>query len=197
MLYGKQNLLSLFCLQGVGKGFIAAKNTSQHPRMKSATHYRYWLDRLGSRTRGSGAIAPNVLEKRVPPSVGPMAISVWPIPIFRSVRSDQYPYFGLVNTLKTAKPRTDVLYLVFKNIKRLRKTPDRCKIASVAPIYKKSDRRLDKNYPRVSLLNIDIKIFEKFSPLYEQFEKHLSKHQHGFVRSRSVTTILLSFLQNI
>ena len=64
--------------------------------MKSATQDRYWPDRLGSRTGGSGATVHNGLEKIwVAPSVWPMAIlvcSVWRIPIFRSFRS------GLANT---------------------------------------------------------------------------------------------------
>ena len=78
---------------------------------------------------------------------------------------------------------TDVLYLVFKNIKRLKKIPDQWKIASITPIYKNGDRRLVTNYRPVSQLNIDSKIFEKcmYEPLYEHFGKHLSKHQHGFV----------------
>ena len=67
--------------------------------MKSATQDRYWPDRLGSRTGGSGLTVHNGLEKIwVAPSVWPMEIlvcSVWRIPIFRSVRSGQYPYFGL------------------------------------------------------------------------------------------------------
>ena len=94
---------------------------------------------------------------------------------------------------------TDVLYQVFKNIKRLRKIPDQWKIGSVTTICRKGDRRLVTNYRQVCLLNIDSKIFDKciYEPLYEQFEKHLSKHQHGFVRCRSVTTNTLSFLQRI
>ena len=94
---------------------------------------------------------------------------------------------------------TDVLYLVFKNIKRLRKLPDHWKIASVTPIYKKGEKRLVTKYRPVSLLNVDSKNFEKcmYEPLYEQFEKHLSQHQQGFIRGRSVTTNMLSFLQKI
>ena len=55
--------------------------------------------------RGSGATVHNGLEKIwVAPSVWPMAIlvcSVWRIPIFRSVRSGQYPYFGLFGLANT------------------------------------------------------------------------------------------------
>ena len=36
-----------------------------------------------------------------------------------------------------------------------------------------------------------------YKPLYEHFENHLSKHQHGFVRGISVTTKMLSFPQKI
>ena len=75
------------------------------PRMKSATQNRYWPDRLGSRTGGSGATVHNGLEKNwVAPSVWPMAIlvcSVWRKPIFRSVRSGQYTYFGLFGLANT------------------------------------------------------------------------------------------------
>ena len=78
---------------------------SSQPRMKSVTQDRYWPDRLGSRTGGSSATAPNGLEKNwVALSVWPMAISVcsvWPIPIFRSVRSGQYPYFDLFRLINT------------------------------------------------------------------------------------------------
>ena len=100
---------------------------------------------------------------------------------------------------KPAKPMTDILYLVFKNIKRWRKIPDKRKIASVTPIYKKSDRRLVTNYLPISILNIDSNIFEKcmYEPLYEHFEKHFSKHQHGFAQGRSVTTNMFSFLQKL
>ena len=73
--------------------------------MKSAAQDRYWPDQLGSRTGGSGATVSNGLEKIwVAPSVWPMAISVcsvWPISIFRSVRSGQYPYFGLFGLATT------------------------------------------------------------------------------------------------
>ena len=107
--------------------------------------------------------------------------------------------YPLSSTKKTAKPMTDVLYLVFKNIKRLRKIPDQWKIASVTPIYEKGDRRPVTYYRPFSLLNIDCKTFKKciYEPVCANFENHLSRHQHSFVRGRSVTTKMLSFLQKI
>ena len=36
-----------------------------------------------------------------------------------------------------------------------------------------------------------------YEPPYEHFEKHLSKHQHGFFRGRSVTTNMISCQQKI
>ena len=103
----------------------------------------------------------------------------------------------------------DVLYLVFKNIKRLRKIPDQCIIASVTPFYKKGDKRLNTNYRQVFVLNISSNILHEYQlninsngkcmyePIYERFEKHWSKHKHSFVRSRSVTKNMLSFQQKI
>ena len=83
--------------------------------MKSATQDSYWPDRLGSR-RG-GPVRPSTMAWknlgrafRLPngnfglfglANTHISVCSVWPIPIFRSVRSGQYPYFGrfgLANT---------------------------------------------------------------------------------------------------
>ena len=56
---------------------------------------------------------------------------------------------------------TDVLYLVYKNIKRWRKIPNQWKIASVTPNYKKGKKRLVTIWRPVSLMNTKSKIFEK------------------------------------
>ena len=62
---------------------------------------------------------------------------------------------------RTAREMTTVLHCVFKNIKRVRKIPDKWKVAAVSPIYKKGDKRLMENYRPVSLLNIMSKLLEK------------------------------------
>ena len=91
------------------------------------------------------------------------------------------------------------LNVLFKNIKRLRKMPSSWKTAAVSPIYKKDDRKLVENYRGISLLDIDEKIFEKcmYEPLYKHFASYLSRHQHGFVRGRSVYSNMLRFLKDI
>ena len=73
------------------------------------------------------------------------------------------------------------------------------KKAAVTPIHKKNDPKDVENYRPISLLNVDSKIFEKYtySPLYEHFKDHLSINQHGFVKKRSVMSNMLQFLNRI
>ena len=51
----------------------------------------------------------------------------------------------------------------------------------------------------VSLLNIESKILEKciYVALYDHFATFLTKHQHGFVKNRSVFTNLITFLRKV
>ena len=100
---------------------------------------------------------------------------------------------------QTATNMTNALQVIFKNIKRLRKIPSCWKTAAISPIFKKGDRRNVENWRPISLLNIDSKILEKciYGPLYSLFERVLSKHQHGFVKGKSVATNMLSFLSKI
>ena len=83
---------------------------------ESATQDSYWPDRPGSWTGGSGATAPNGLEKSLGrafrlangnfrfvwaaqyPYFG---LFGWPIPLFRSVGSGPYPCFGLFGLANT------------------------------------------------------------------------------------------------
>ena len=93
----------------------------------------------------------------------------------------------------------NIMHSVLRNIKRLRKIPDRWKVAAITPMFKKSDRRKIENYRPVSLLNIDSKILEKciHIALYNHFQTFLTRIQHGFVRRRSVQTNILLFLKKI
>ena len=62
---------------------------------------------------------------------------------------------------RTAREMTTILHCVLKNIKRVRKLPDKWKVAAVLPIYKKGDKRLmEGNYRPMSLLNIMSKLLE-------------------------------------
>ena len=100
---------------------------------------------------------------------------------------------------KTSGEISKSLHKLIKNIRRLRKIPESWKTAAVAPIHIKGDRRIVGNYRPVSLVNVESKIFEKCIciVLYNYFPFHLTKHQHGFVKHRSVLSNMLSFLKKI
>ena len=100
---------------------------------------------------------------------------------------------------RTAREMTTILHCVFKITKRVRKIPDKWKVAAVSPIYKKGDKRLMENYRPASLLNIMSKLLEKcmYPALYDHFIKLLKRSQHGFFKNRSVVTNMLSFLKEI
>ena len=53
------------------------------------------------------------------------------------------------------------------------------KIATVCPIYKKSDGDKNENYRRVSILNCFSKVYERF--LHEQFKPFVETFLSGFV----------------
>ena len=48
-------------------------------------------------------------------------------------------------------------------------------------------------------MKIDIKLIERriLRPLYDDFERDLSKHSHGFVKKRSKIENMISFLKEI
>ena len=101
--------------------------------------------------------------------------------------------------VKTSKNLCNIMHSVLRNIKKLRKIPDSWKVAAIAPIFKKGDRRKVENCRPVSLLNIDSKTLEKciHIALNNHFQNFLTKSQHGFLRRRSVQTNMLLFLRRI
>ena len=100
---------------------------------------------------------------------------------------------------KTSRQISVVLNKLLKVIKKQRRIPDTWKTAAVTPIHKKGDRRYVQNYRPVSLLDIESKILEKciYVALYDHFASFLTKHQHGFVKNRSVFTNMNTFLKKI
>ena len=103
-------------LLGLGIAWVAQCSGQWSPRMKCATQDRYWPDRLGLRTRGVRCDRPQrsgkILDRAFRLANGNFSLfglanthisvcSVWPIPIFRSVRSGHYPNFGLFGLANT------------------------------------------------------------------------------------------------
>ena len=66
---------------------------------------------------------------------------------------------------KTIQCMSKILNTLFKNVKRVPKIPERWRVAAISPIYNKGDRKCVNNYRPVSLLDIEIIIFEKHNTL--------------------------------
>ncbi|MDV3196382.1 MAG: reverse transcriptase family protein, partial [Candidatus Phytoplasma stylosanthis] len=79
--------------------------------------------------------------------------------------------------------------------------PSKLKISVVRPIYKKGDKNLIENYRPVSLLPVFSKIFEKAVNIqlqeYLQKNKLITESQHGFRKSHSTNSALISLTDNI
>ena len=84
-------------------------------------------------------------------------------------------------------------------MKKQRRIPDIWKTAAVTPIHRMGDRRYVQNYHPMSLLDTESKILEKciYVALYDHFATFLTTHQHGFVKSRSVFTNMITFPKKI
>ena len=92
-----------------------------------------------------------------------------------------------------------ILHIIIEKIKCLRKFLKNCRTAAITPVSKKGNKKLVENYRPVSVLNIDSKMFEQglYRVFSDPFVEFVTKHQHGFIRKRSVTTNMLSFIQKV
>ena len=79
--------------------------------------------------------------------------------------------------------------------------PSDWRSANVMPIFKKGSRSVPGNYRPVSLTSVCCKVMEQV--LKDSIVEHLNrnglirKSQHGFIRGRSCTTNLISFMDKI
>ena len=77
--------------------------------------------------------------------------------------------------------------------------PDDWRLASIVPIHKKGDVRDVANYRPISLTSSVIKVFERVihKEILNECEHLIDDRQHGFLKSRSCTTQLLGFTDQI
>lgn len=79
--------------------------------------------------------------------------------------------------------------------------PDELKLAVVVPVYKKGDSSKYENYRPISMLSSFSKVFEKI--LSNHIIKfmietgQLNDCQHGYIKTRSTTTAVFQFINNI
>ena len=90
------------------------------------------------------------------------------------------------------------LTILFNNSLKYKKVPDAWKLAHVAPIHKKGNRKLVANYRPVSLTSVTCKLMEKIICSYITnhitVNSYFSMAQHGFIKGRSITTQLLEIM---
>ena len=90
------------------------------------------------------------------------------------------------------------LVQIFRKSLQQGQLPSDCKLAYISAIFKKGNRHQAVNYRPISLTSVVCKLMETL--LKHVIVKHLeendllSKKQHGFVKGRSTTTQLLSYL---
>ena len=93
------------------------------------------------------------------------------------------------------------LSVIFKNCLQTGTFLNNWKKPNVAPIHKKGDKQLLRNYRLVSLLPVYSKIFERivFNPMLEFLEENnlLCPHESGFRSSDSCQSQLLSIVHDI
>jgi hypothetical protein len=98
-----------------------------------------------------------------------------------------------------ARTLTSSITLLFNLCLDLGYVPNKWKLANVVPIFKKGSREMVNNYRPVSLLTVISKVMERciHSHVYAITRQDILSSQHGFMTSRSTTTQLLSFYDNI
>ena len=94
---------------------------------------------------------------------------------------------------------SEILWNIFRNIKRLKKIRDQWKVASISLIFKKGQKSKVGNYRFLFLLKMASKVSEEwlYEPLRYHFRKHLSTCPNGFLKERSVATNMVGFLHKI
>lgn len=77
--------------------------------------------------------------------------------------------------------------------------PSVWKSASITPIHKKGPKRDVSNYRPISKLCVLVKVFEKLvhDQLYAALKHTFLPQQHGFLKGRSTTTNLVSFVDEV
>jgi hypothetical protein len=77
--------------------------------------------------------------------------------------------------------------------------PDRWKLAKVVPILKSGDCHLVENYRPISVLPSASQMFESIVNPYitEHIKALISHNQHGFMKSRSTATNLVTFVEDL
>lgn len=110
-------------------------------------------------------------------------------------------YDGLpsVFVVRCASALAKPLSMIFNCSLRSGSYPTAWKTALIVPLYKSGDASSVKNYRPISLLPVFAKVFEKvlYPVLSWHIKQQISPEQHGFIKTRSTTTNLTSFVEDL
>ena len=101
--------------------------------------------------------------------------------------------------IKSAARRSRQVCALFNCSLRIGRFPSDWKSADITPVHKKDLPEPAENYGPISLLPIVSKVMERCvcNRLYSHVSQSITSLQHGFMRSRSCSSQLLSVLHSI
>ncbi|PNF19791.1 hypothetical protein B7P43_G14658 [Cryptotermes secundus] len=111
----------------------------------------------------------------------------------KSVGTDGIPNFVIKGCSEILVP---VLRYIFNLSLSQNSFPKLWKQAIIVPVFKKGKTSSVRNYRPIAILNNFSKVFEFIihDHIYQFFKSKLSPFQHGFIKSKSTTTNLVTFL---
>lgn len=98
--------------------------------------------------------------------------------------------------VRTADHLSSAVHIIFNKSLKEGVFPTVWKRASITPVYKSGDKNNVENYRPISILSTLAKVFERLvhSALYPHIRNLILPEQHGFVKRRSTTTNLMTFV---
>lgn len=98
--------------------------------------------------------------------------------------------------IRTSDHLSTALHIIFNKCLKEGVFPKVWKQASITPVYKTGDKNNVENYRPISILSTLSRVFERLvhGALYPHIRHLILPEQHGFVKRRSTTTNLMTFV---
>ncbi len=173
---------------------------SSNPKDKANLFNEFFYNNFT--TRENGSVLPEVEEilnpelREIQVSVAEVRLALNSLDISKATGPDKLSGRILKECASALAPS---LTKLFNKSLKSGIVPDIWKLANVAPVHKKDKKDNTENYRPISLLCLTSKILERciFNNIYPKIKHLITLLQHGFLKGKSTSTQLLSFLNNI